>query len=285
MINPIRYVIYGDRTPIPAPTTPDPSMAKLKRAVAELEDSRHEVELALSDVRETLAGLQIRFDALLEAGNGAMEKKECPEKGVKETATDSTAPIWPKSTCVVTLHAFNGRLATADCLSPAPNTTPGHSSPAIHVPFNQTTAHAWEKFLKLSYPDGRVAFRSEKTKGYLSVDADSDEQWLVLLPPADPVRALTERELFHCVSLSEMVDEKQIAKGCPLLGATSAERDAKRRELKAAGAGWVAIRGYNGRYVSCENGRQPGATCNRRAHRMWEYFQVQQAGEVEGEKQ
>lgn len=153
------------------------------------------------------------------------------------------------------------------------------------MPFNQTTAHAWEKFLKVSYPDGRVAFRSEKTHGYLSVDADSDEQWLVLLPPMNPVHALTEQELFHWVPLNEMVDEKQIGKGCPLLGSTSAERNAKRRELKAAGGGWVALRGYNGRYVSCENGRVPGGTCNRRAHRMWEYFRVEQQAGAEGGKQ
>jgi len=178
-----------------------------------------------------------------------------------------TTPLLPINTSTVTLRASNGLYLSSDCLSPLAS-DPEH---AIHVACNQNIAHAWEKFSKHTYPDGRVVLQSVKTGGVLSVDAASPEQWLVVIPPRD----LTEKELFHWVELSEL-DEEQIAAVGYLLGATLDEHCAKRRELKSTG-GWVALRGNNGRYVSSEGGVLPGATCNRRCHNEWEYFLVEES--------
>lgn len=94
--------------------------------------------------------------------------------------------------------------------------------------------------------------------------------------PQRPYRPFTERELFHLVELGGL-DERQIELGF-LRGYSTEEIAAKRREMKGSGE-WVALRSYNGRYVSCnEEGKSmPGATCTSRRHGRGEYFRVREA--------
>jgi hypothetical protein len=166
---------------------------------------------------------------------------------------------------------MNGLYLSADCLS----TLSSGADHAMHVACSQDIVHEWEKFNMTCYPDGKAVLQNVKTGWYLSVAAAPSKQWLVVVPQR-PYRPFTERELFHLVELGGL-DERQIELGV-LRGYTTEELSARRREMKESGE-WVALRSYNGRYVSCnEEGKgMPGATCNSRRHRRGEYFRVREA--------